>query len=102
MSVKELELRIDNLSTEIDRQKEVLKHLESSRSATQRQLNTIRDPMARLPLEVSSEIFMQSLPARPGPQASDAPLLFLNICNAWVDIALSTPALWAAIHVDKP
>ncbi|KAJ6525088.1 hypothetical protein DFH09DRAFT_1189045 [Mycena vulgaris] len=27
-------------------------------------------------------------------------MLLLNICNAWTDIALSTPVLWAAIHLD--
>ncbi|KAJ6542070.1 hypothetical protein DFH09DRAFT_1368264, partial [Mycena vulgaris] len=102
MSAKELELRIDKLSADIIRQKEVLKQLESSKSAAQRQLNAILDPVARLPLEISSEIFIQCLSARPGPHASDPPLLFLNICNMWTEIALSTPALWAAIHVDNP
>ncbi|KAJ6525106.1 hypothetical protein DFH09DRAFT_936997, partial [Mycena vulgaris] len=94
MSAEELELRIDKLSADIIQQKEVLKQLESSKSAAQRQLNAIRDPVARLPLEISSDILIQCLPVRPGPNTSDAPLLFLNICNAWTDITLSTPALW--------
>ncbi|KAJ6525086.1 hypothetical protein DFH09DRAFT_175897 [Mycena vulgaris] len=100
MSIAELHACIDQLSADIIWQKEVLKHLESRKSTAQRQLNVILDPVARLPHEISSEIFVQCLPARPGPQASDAPLVFLNICNTWTDIALSTPALWAAIHLD--
>ncbi|KAJ6542066.1 hypothetical protein DFH09DRAFT_991011 [Mycena vulgaris] len=102
MSAEEIQGRIDKLSADIFRQKEVLKQLEASKGAAQRQLNAILDPVARLPLEISSEIFVQCLPARPGPDASEAPLLFLNICNTWTEIALSTPALWAAIHADNP
>jgi hypothetical protein len=29
-------------------------------------------------------------------------MLLLNICNTWTDIALSTPSLWAAIHIIFP
>ncbi|KAJ7915577.1 hypothetical protein B0H13DRAFT_2453881 [Mycena leptocephala] len=102
MSVKEIQARIAKLSTDIDLQKEVLRQLEQSKSAAQRELNAIRDPVARLPLEISSEIFLLCLPLQPMPGADDAPMLLLNICNAWTDIALSTPALWAAIHINFP
>ncbi|KAJ7457333.1 hypothetical protein FB451DRAFT_593093 [Mycena latifolia] len=102
MSVAQLQEHIAKLSADIAWQKEVLKSLERSKSAAQHQLNTLRDPVARLPVELSSEIFIQCLPFRPAPDAQDAPLLLLNICKAWTDIALSTPALWATIHADKP
>ncbi|KAJ7794143.1 hypothetical protein B0H14DRAFT_2923878 [Mycena olivaceomarginata] len=81
----------------------------SSESIAHRQLNTIRDPVERLPLEISSEIFLQCLPSSessgstvfpPKPHRLTAPMLLLNICNAWTDVALSTPALWAAIRLD--
>jgi hypothetical protein len=29
-------------------------------------------------------------------------MLFLGVCATWAEIALSTPALWATIHVDFP
>ncbi|KAF7361385.1 hypothetical protein MSAN_01171300 [Mycena sanguinolenta] len=58
--------------------------------------------MARLPLEISSEIFLQSLPFFPEPGVHRVPMLFLAICNAWAQIVLSTPALWAAIHISFP
>ncbi|KAJ6510482.1 hypothetical protein C8R45DRAFT_771921, partial [Mycena sanguinolenta] len=56
----------------------------------------------RLPLEISSEIFLQCLPpsSEKTPGALCAPLLLLNICNTWTTIALSTPGLWSAILID--
>jgi hypothetical protein len=65
----------------------------------QRHLNAVTDPVARLPLELSSKIFIHTLPLLPVPAAIDAPLLLLNICSAWRNIALSTSALWDAIHI---
>ncbi|KAJ7512409.1 hypothetical protein B0H11DRAFT_1951100 [Mycena galericulata] len=101
-SVDELNACIENLSADIERQKKILKDLEHSKSFYQRKLNDIRDPVAQLPLEISSEIFLQCLPYMPGPSANDAPILLLNVCNAWSEIAISTPALWAEITVVFP
>jgi hypothetical protein len=97
----ELRARVVELDTEIRRQRdsEVLKDLERDRSLVRRQLNALIDPVARLPVEISSEIFIQSLPPFPQPGAIHIPMLLLNICNTWRDIALSTPSLWAAIHI---
>ncbi|KAJ7853683.1 hypothetical protein B0H14DRAFT_3136792 [Mycena olivaceomarginata] len=99
-----LRARIDELSSAIDLQKALLKKLEDDRSFSQRQLNALMDPMARLPLEISSEIFLQTLDpflrARPG--AYYIPMLLLNICNTWTAIALATPALWSAIRIVSP
>ncbi|KAJ6522779.1 hypothetical protein DFH09DRAFT_200623, partial [Mycena vulgaris] len=97
MSVVDLQRRIDELSAGIVRQREVLRTLKHSKSAAQRQMNALLDPIARLSLEISSEIFVQCLPPFPKPGGCLIPMLFLNICNAWAAIALSTPALWAAI-----
>ncbi|KAJ6558250.1 hypothetical protein B0H19DRAFT_1150549 [Mycena capillaripes] len=105
MSVKTLQERIAKLSTDIDLQKEVVKQLEREKSLVQQRLNAVLDPMARLPSEISSEIFLRSIPAfqeLPTQSAQPGPFLFLNICNAWTSIALSTPALWATIHIPFP
>ncbi|KAJ7680144.1 hypothetical protein B0H17DRAFT_73082 [Mycena rosella] len=102
MSVAELQARIDSLSADILRHKQVLKDLECSKSAAQHQLNAIRDPVARLPLEISSEIFIQCLSTHPRPGARHAPMILANICTSWTDISLSTPSLWAAIDADVP
>ncbi|KAF8198197.1 hypothetical protein K438DRAFT_701920 [Mycena galopus ATCC 62051] len=103
MSVEEIQALIAKLSADIHLQKEVLQQLERAKSLAQRQLNAIRDPVARLPLEISSEIFVQCLPPHHlKPAAHTVPLLLLNVCNTWTDIALSTPALWTAIHLTFP
>ncbi|KAJ7486637.1 hypothetical protein FB451DRAFT_1362941, partial [Mycena latifolia] len=102
MSAEEIQVCIDAISVEITRQKEVLTNLERRKSAAQRQLNAVRDPVARLPLELSSEIFIQCLSGREEPGVHHAPMLFLNVCHAWTDIALATPALWAAVYADGP
>ncbi|KAF7361460.1 hypothetical protein MSAN_01179100 [Mycena sanguinolenta] len=100
MSVRE---RIAKFDIEINLQRELLKKLERDKSLAQRQLNSILDPIARLPWEISSEIFLQSLPPFPAEHgARHVPMLLLNICNTWSAIALSTPALWTAFHIDLP
>ncbi|KAJ7876571.1 hypothetical protein B0H13DRAFT_1452941, partial [Mycena leptocephala] len=83
----------------------VIKQLENSKSATQRQQNNIRDPVARLPLEHSSEIFRLCLPpfsTRPTLGAHNISMLLLDVCNTWTDIARATPALWSGIHLVIP
>ncbi|KAJ6558245.1 hypothetical protein B0H19DRAFT_850581, partial [Mycena capillaripes] len=57
----------------------------------------------RLPLEISSEIFLQCLPPFPAHGVvHPSGMLFLNVCNFWSDIALSTPAPWANIYIVFP
>ncbi|KAJ7640326.1 hypothetical protein DFH06DRAFT_955554, partial [Mycena polygramma] len=92
MSVAELRASIAKLSAEIDLQKTRLKKLETDRSLAHRQLNAVLDPVERLPVEISSEIFLQSLPSF--PSAGAEPVLRLDICHAWTEIAVSTPSLW--------
>ncbi|KAJ7275108.1 hypothetical protein C8J57DRAFT_1178002 [Mycena rebaudengoi] len=101
-SVATLRTRLGELATSIALQKKVLDDLERTRAHTQRQLNAILDPIARLPLEISSDIFLRCLPDVCRIHPSTAPILFLGICASWAKIALSTPALWATIHVDFP
>ncbi|KAJ7120409.1 hypothetical protein C8R43DRAFT_853873, partial [Mycena crocata] len=54
----------------------------------------IFDPVAKLPLELSSDIFLRCLPDDPAPNEAVAPMLLLRVCHAWSDIALSTALLW--------
>ncbi|KAJ7453659.1 hypothetical protein B0H11DRAFT_271633 [Mycena galericulata] len=102
MSTEELEARIEKISADIEVQREVLKTLERTKSLYQHQLNAVRDPLARLPLELSSKIFLLCLHPLPEPRAHHIPMLLLNICTAWTDVALSTPALWADIRLVFP
>ncbi|KAJ6603912.1 hypothetical protein B0H10DRAFT_2229523 [Mycena sp. CBHHK59/15] len=101
MSVSDLQARIGKIVAEIDLQKKLLKKLEQGRSLLQRELNAIRDPLARLPLEISSDVFLRCLPLRQEPGGHHIPMLLLNVCKTWTDIALSTPALWTTLHVAR-
>ncbi|KAJ7647852.1 hypothetical protein FB45DRAFT_210037 [Roridomyces roridus] len=102
-TVKNLRVHIDELSGQIETQKQALRNLEEQRSQARRQLNTLLDPMARLPLEIQSKIF-QSVPYSMGYQATtyptDVPTVFLGVCQLWHLIALSTPQLWNTIAMD--
>ncbi|KAJ7072811.1 hypothetical protein C8F01DRAFT_1362082, partial [Mycena amicta] len=57
-------------------------------------------PIFSMPPELTSEIFLNCLPDGPADMnLKSPPLLFLQICRRWSDIAVSTPRLWASIHI---
>ncbi|KAJ7160270.1 hypothetical protein C8R46DRAFT_1223749 [Mycena filopes] len=87
---------LDALNARIEELSVAISDLEIQRSNARRDLNALRDPMARLPLEISSEIFIQLLADDDG----STPMIFLPICRLWKDIALSTPSLWATVYSD--
>ncbi|KAK7022459.1 hypothetical protein R3P38DRAFT_1118859 [Favolaschia claudopus] len=107
MVQQELRKQLDELSSAIEAQRLVLDHLINQRSHVQRQLNNFLDPMALLPLELQSKIFLECLchaeedviVQRPDPKA--APMLLLGICQLWRDIALSTPELWNHLRMES-
>ncbi|KAF8956822.1 hypothetical protein BDZ97DRAFT_1670874, partial [Flammula alnicola] len=49
-------------------------------------------------------IFQHCLPTNHNAimRTSDAPLLFTRVCSRWRQVALSTPRLWASIHIPIP
>ncbi|KAJ7187147.1 hypothetical protein C8R46DRAFT_1274308 [Mycena filopes] len=102
MSVQELEARLDDIEADIEAQEERLNQLKRNKCAVRRELNSLRDPVARLPPEIASEIFIQCLPDRRKPAAGEAPMLLLQVCNGWSDIAISTAALWSTIQITLP
>ncbi|KAJ6477566.1 hypothetical protein C8R45DRAFT_906445, partial [Mycena sanguinolenta] len=101
MSVQELRARIVQLESEIERQKNLLYKLEKDKTVALRQLNAALDPVARLPFEISSEIFLQSLPTSPS-EVRNGPVVLLGICNAWNAVALATPTLWTTVRIHFP
>ncbi|KAJ7655829.1 hypothetical protein DFH06DRAFT_1473989 [Mycena polygramma] len=76
--------------------------MSTTQVSVQRQLNAVRDPVGRLPVELSSEIFVNCLPDYPQPGSRYIPMLLLNVCSAWSGVALSTRLLWATIHIVFP
>ncbi|KAF7361490.1 F-box domain-containing protein [Mycena sanguinolenta] len=99
VQLEELRVRIVKLDNEIDLQRKLLKKLETDRTLALSQLNAALDPMTRLPLEISSEIFRQSVEFWGELQT---PILLTSICKTWTTIALSTPALWTAVSIEFP
>ncbi|KAJ7149454.1 hypothetical protein C8R43DRAFT_1007175 [Mycena crocata] len=101
-SVASLRIRIEEISSNITRHEQALKDLENTRSELQRQLNAIVDPITRLPVELTSEIFLccisQSKLFEPHPDA--LPMVLSNVSHSWREIALAIPSLWSAIRVD--
>ncbi|KAJ7328413.1 hypothetical protein DFH08DRAFT_319349, partial [Mycena albidolilacea] len=58
----------------------------------------------RLPDETMQDIFLGTLSSTRNPALSsnEAPLLLCQICKSWWNLALSTPRLWASIHIVVP
>ncbi|KAL0950033.1 hypothetical protein HGRIS_010041 [Hohenbuehelia grisea] len=58
----------------------------------------------RLPGDVLAEIFLQCLPTEHNPacHVDEPPLLFGRVCRSWREVSMSTPRLWAAIHIVVP
>ncbi|KAJ7069152.1 hypothetical protein C8F01DRAFT_509309 [Mycena amicta] len=61
-------------------------------------------PMRRAPDDVLRMIFIHSLPNDRNVALSgvEGPLLLGQICHRWRDIALTTPRLWATMHLVLP
>ncbi|KAJ7466941.1 hypothetical protein FB451DRAFT_1137583 [Mycena latifolia] len=88
--LKPIENAIRDLSTQRD---EITAYIESHQAL-------ISYPR-RLPRDIIQEIFLACLPTDRNAVMSlkDAPMLLCRICSTWRDIALTTPALWASLHV---
>ncbi|KAJ6515267.1 hypothetical protein C8R45DRAFT_955877 [Mycena sanguinolenta] len=108
MSNRDLRARLVEVGASIDQLKSRLEELEDIRLSVQRQLDSVVYPVLTLPNEITSHIFLESLPPLPefdkqsknGPTSLEAPLLFLQICGAWRRIAMSTPRLWVHLHLN--
>ncbi|KAJ6594712.1 hypothetical protein B0H19DRAFT_1009754, partial [Mycena capillaripes] len=61
-------------------------------------------PVRRLPLDIIQEIFVACIPIHRNcvMSASEPPILLGRICSSWRAISLSTPRLWARLHIAEP
>ncbi|KAJ7607940.1 hypothetical protein FB45DRAFT_1011155 [Roridomyces roridus] len=94
-SVLQLRQRIDSLSEDIIRRQDVLRDLENKRSAARSELNSILDPMSRMPLEISSEILLQSISETPTLEELS---VFTRVSHSWRAAALGTTSMWNTIR----
>ncbi|KAJ7983054.1 phosphotransferase enzyme family-domain-containing protein [Mycena polygramma] len=100
--IYDLRERLDELAAALEHHKEVIRDLENATREVQGKLNALLDPIIRLPIELSSDIFLRCLPSTASSASHTAPLLLARICHSWREIAHSTPALWAAICIESP
>ncbi|KAK7039440.1 hypothetical protein R3P38DRAFT_3261794 [Favolaschia claudopus] len=107
-----LRARVSQLDTMICVQEQLIQKLKEDRIIAKRELNAAVDPIARLPLEISSEIFLQAQATSAQPygtpdgfavvRRNGLPMHFLTICNHWTRIALATPELWCNVYITTP
>ncbi|KAJ7160283.1 hypothetical protein C8R46DRAFT_956484 [Mycena filopes] len=98
-AVQALLASVKSLTAEINSRKDLERRL----CDTLTQLNAERDIFTRVPLEITSEIFRQCLPAsHSSPTARHAPMVFLSVCRSWREKALSVPDLWTCMQIVSP
>ncbi|KAJ7487928.1 hypothetical protein FB451DRAFT_1390902 [Mycena latifolia] len=75
--------------------------LHSEERELESELALVVYPVLTLPAEITSQIFVESLPAhgRVRPSPRKAPLVLAQICHQWREIALSTSDLWRSIDL---
>ncbi|KAF7331459.1 hypothetical protein MKEN_00024600 [Mycena kentingensis (nom. inval.)] len=96
--------RLIELEKRIAELERLLAPLRSEHETIQAQLGAYTYPVLSLPHEITSEIFLQTLPdppATPPLIGLNSPQNLLGICSQWRDIALATHGLWQTIHVPR-
>jgi len=99
--------RLSSLDAEIEKVQSILDGLRDKHRALSDEIEAHRaliSPIRQLPLDVLGEIFVHCLPeGRNAVMSSEeAPILLGRICSAWRSITLSTPRLWATLHIPTP
>ncbi|KAJ7255834.1 hypothetical protein B0H12DRAFT_960797, partial [Mycena haematopus] len=61
-------------------------------------------PVRRLPDDIVRSVLTATLPSTGNATISsdEAPLLLCRVCKSWRALALSTPQLWASLHIVVP
>ncbi|KAJ6562563.1 hypothetical protein B0H19DRAFT_1234134, partial [Mycena capillaripes] len=100
LQLKRLDEKIADLQKAIDRlaaERDVLGAFMDGHKA-------LISPVRRLPLDVIQEIFAACLPTHRNcvMSAAEAPVLLGRICSSWRVVSLSTPRLWARLHIVQP
>ncbi|KAJ7205959.1 hypothetical protein GGX14DRAFT_457762 [Mycena pura] len=97
-------LRLKRLDDEIAEMQRAIDKLTEERNRVAAYVSAHRallSPVRTLPLDIIQEIFSACLPTDRNcvMSASEAPVLLGRICSSWRAISLSTPSLWANIHI---
>ncbi|KDR83067.1 hypothetical protein GALMADRAFT_24963, partial [Galerina marginata CBS 339.88] len=89
---------------EIERLEKHLQELRRTHDGIKTSLNpyyTVLSPIRRVPPDILHEIFFHCLPTQRNSTMSstDAPILLTHICRTWRETALTSPRIWARIHI---
>ncbi|KAF7376132.1 hypothetical protein MSAN_00028100 [Mycena sanguinolenta] len=92
------------LSVEIERLRALIHQLIQKRDDLEGFIHAheaLTSPARRLPADIIAEIFTACMPSNRNAimSTAEAPLLLCRVCRAWRDVALSTPRLWASLHI---
>ncbi|KAJ6465792.1 hypothetical protein C8R45DRAFT_1022399 [Mycena sanguinolenta] len=100
LRIKELDDEIASLQKSIDKLVEERNGLQSYVEAHSALISHVR----RLPRDVIHEIFLACMPTHRNcvMSATEAPILLGRICSAWRTISLTSPRLWAILHIVEP
>lgn len=96
--------RLNHLEDEINRLNAIIEKLCDEHEALNAEIEAHRaliSPLRRMPLDIMVEIFTHCLPTEHNAVMStrEAPLLLGRVCSEWRSITLSTPRLWASLHI---
>ncbi|KAJ7196123.1 hypothetical protein GGX14DRAFT_673978 [Mycena pura] len=97
-------LRLKRLDDEIAEMQRAIDKLTEERNRVAAYISAhkaLLSPVRSLPLDIIQEIFGACLPTDRNcvMSTSEAPVLLGRICSSWRAISLSTPSLWASIHI---
>ncbi|KAJ6602516.1 hypothetical protein DFH09DRAFT_448937 [Mycena vulgaris] len=88
-----LRTRLEEIEEQILLLKEERKHVQSA-------LACVVYPVLSLPVEITAEIFVQSLDGPKMPDPMESPLVLTRVCSTWRKIAIKTPQLWGYLQLD--
>ena len=99
--------QIKSKLAEIQRLRKKLEELQQERDGIQTSMEKytiILSPIRRISPDILERIFQFCLPTNHNSvmSISEAPLLLIRVCRLWRSTALSSPALWAKLHIAIP
>ncbi|KAF7352423.1 F-box domain-containing protein [Mycena venus] len=97
-----LRKRLAELDAQIVEQRRALAELEQTRSDVERELHATAYPVLTLPVEITTEIFLQchlvlGRLCFPNDYEGRNSTDLASVCSAWREIALATPILWSEL-----
>ncbi|KAF9461697.1 hypothetical protein BDZ94DRAFT_797640 [Collybia nuda] len=94
---------LDHLSS-LDKDLARLQEIRNTLAKDVNAYQALLSPIRKVPQELLGKIFIHCLPIGRNAVMShkEAPILFGRVCSAWRRVSLSTPALWASLHIPVP